>query len=225
MSFLVANLPVTPVWVKKEYLYDLEEENGKLKGEGDLVEGTWVTVKSKPGRALLFETLLLEYGALYDKLPISAFVWKEDYDKDNQLPLEMLELWDAFSYWISVIQKDSLVGLPCKNQSKDKKFYKGNYYLTIDSCHPEPNILNTGYSELQQEHKSFNIIKLDNGQFAAQPNNRIRWYEQSLIPEETEVPDFNVCTKDYSVETGDKWSLGDNTQYFYKTKDEQEENE
>jgi len=34
-----------------------------------------------------------------------------------------------------------------------------------------------------------------------------------------------VCTKDYSVETGDKWSLGDNTQYFYKTKDEQEENE
>jgi len=50
MSFLVANLPVTPVWVKKEYLYDLEDN----KGKGELVEGTWVTVKSKPGRALLF---------------------------------------------------------------------------------------------------------------------------------------------------------------------------
>ena len=104
----------------------------------------------------------------------------------------------------------------------DKNFYKGNYYFTIDSCHPEPNILNTGYSELQQEHKSFNVIKLDNGQFAAQPNNRIRWFEQSLIPEETKIPDFNVCTKDYSVETGDKWSLGDNTEYFYKTKEEKE---
>ena len=36
MSFLVANLPVTPVWVKKEYLYDLEIEENKLKGEGEL---------------------------------------------------------------------------------------------------------------------------------------------------------------------------------------------
>ena len=65
----------------------------------------------------------------------------------------------------------------------------------------------------------FNIIKLNNGQFAAQPNNRIRWYEQSLIPEKTEKPDFNVCTKDYSVETGDKWSVGDTTEYFYKSKE------
>lgn len=216
MSFLVANVPITPVWVKKEYLYDLEGD----KGKGELVEGIWVAVKSKPGRALLFETLLLEYGALYDKLPISAFVWKKDFKKEEQLPLEMLELWDCFSYYISVIQKDPLIGLPCEYQSKDKNFYKGNYYFTIDSCHADPNILNTGYSELQQEHKSFNILKLNNGQFAAQPNNRIRWYEQSLIPEKTEKPDFNVCTKDYSVETGDKWSLGDSTEYFYKTKQE-----
>ena len=28
-------------------------------------------------KALYFETLLTDYGALFDKLPLSAFVWKE----------------------------------------------------------------------------------------------------------------------------------------------------
>ena len=41
------------LYVKKEYLYDLE------KGHGELVEGFWVSVKSIQGRALYFETYLL----------------------------------------------------------------------------------------------------------------------------------------------------------------------
>ena len=67
MSFLVANLPPTKVYVKKQYLYDHQ------KGHGEFVEGVWVACKSIQGRALYFETYLPEYGALYDKLPISAF--------------------------------------------------------------------------------------------------------------------------------------------------------
>ena len=31
---------------------------------------------------------------------------------------------------------------------------------------------NVTYSEVPSEHKSFNILKLENGQFFAQPNNR-----------------------------------------------------
>ena len=34
-----------------------------------------VTVKSIQGRALYFETYLPEYGALYDKLPISQHLY------------------------------------------------------------------------------------------------------------------------------------------------------
>ena len=30
MAFLVANLPPVDVWVKKEYLYDLEKGHGEL---------------------------------------------------------------------------------------------------------------------------------------------------------------------------------------------------
>ena len=36
MSFLVANLPVTPVWVKKEYLYDLEIDVREILEEPDV---------------------------------------------------------------------------------------------------------------------------------------------------------------------------------------------
>ena len=68
MTQLICNLPNQKVYVRNEYLYDHE------KGHGEFTEGHWVSAKSLPGRAFYFETFLPEYGALYDKLPISAFV-------------------------------------------------------------------------------------------------------------------------------------------------------
>ena len=43
-------------------------------GHGEYVKGVWVSCKSIPGRAFYFETYLPEYAAMYDKLPISAFL-------------------------------------------------------------------------------------------------------------------------------------------------------
>ena len=68
MPCLIANLPSYEVWVRKEYLTDHQS------GHGEFVKGVWVSVKSIPGRAFYFETYLPEYAAMYDKLPISAFV-------------------------------------------------------------------------------------------------------------------------------------------------------
>jgi len=212
MAFLVANLPPTKVYVKKEYLYDHE------KGHGELVEGVWVTVKSIQGRALYFETYLPEYGALYDKLPISAFVTSPDI-KDS-LGLEELELWDAFSYHITVIEKKNL-GERCKYLAPSKKWYYGKYLFTIDSCHADTNILNVSYSEVPEEHKSFNILELDNGHYAAQPNNRCLFYEKSMTPSKMLQPDFKVSTKYYSVEGESKWTAGDDTNYFYELKEQE----
>jgi len=207
MSFLVANLPPTKVYVKKEYLYDHE------KGHGELVEGVWITVKSIQGRSLYFETYLPEYGALYDKLPISAFVNSADIKLN--LELEELELWDCFSYHITIIEKTSLAGTRCKYLAPSKKWYYGEYLFTIDSCHADTNILNVNYSEVPEEHKSFNILELDNGHFAAQPNNRVIFYDKSLTPSKTLQPDFKVSTEYYSVENKSKWTAGDDTNYFY----------
>ena len=212
MAFLVANLPPVKVFVKKQYLYDHQ------KGHGEFVEGVWISCKSIQGRALYFETYLPEYGALYDKLPISAFVTSPDIKDD--LPLEELELWDAFSYNLTVIEKQSIAGVRCKYLSPSKKWHHGEYLFTIDNCHSDHNTLNTSYAEVPEEHKSFNILELDNGHYAAQPNNRIIYYDKSLTPSETKQPDFKVSTEYYSVENKTKWTAGDDTNYFYDLKEQ-----
>ena len=211
MAFLVHPLPPVPVWIKKEYLYDHQ------KGHGDLTPGIWISVKSTQAKALYFETLLTDYGALYDKLPLSAFVWKQDYDKSNQLSLDTLQLWDCFDYHLTVIQKPLLSR--CEFFGKDKQMHPGEYAFTIDTAHADISILDTNFSEHDPEHKSFNVIKLDNGQFAAQPNNRVIWRDQSLIPEKLMTPDFKVCSQNYKVETTPKWSVGHSDEWQYKTLD------
>jgi hypothetical protein len=160
---------------------------------------------------------LPEYGALYDKLPISAFVNSPDIKLN--LELEELELWDCFSYHITVIEKKNL-GERCKYLAPSKKWYYGKYLFTIDSCHADTNILNVSYSEVPEEHKSFNILELDNGHYAAQPNNRCLFYEKSMTPSKMLQPDFKVSTKYYSVEGESKWTAGDDTNYFYELKEQ-----
>lgn len=209
MSFLVHNLPPVRVMVRKEYLYDLES------GHGEFTPGMWISVRSVQGKALYFETLLTEYGALYDKLPLSAFVWKTDH---GDLPLDTLQLWDCFDYSITVIQKPILSR--CEFFGKDRQMHPGEYMFTIDTCHSESSTLNTNFSEEDPEHKTFNIIKLDNGQFAAQPNNRVIWRDSSLTPEKLLRPDFKVCTQNYAVEVESKWYVGHTDEWQYKTIEE-----
>ena len=208
MSFLVHPLPPIPVYVRKEYLYDLE------KGHGEYTPGIWISVKSVQGKALYFETLLTDYGALYDKLPLAAFVHRLDH---SDLPLDVLQLWDCFDYDITVIQKPLLSR--CEFFGKDKKMYAGEYMFTIDNAHRDLSYLNTNFSEHDPEHKSFNVIKLDNGQFAAQPNNRVIFRDSSLTIDKLKMPDFKVCTQNYAVEIEPKWSVGHTDEWQYKTKD------
>ena len=211
MAFLVHNLPLINVYVRKEYLYDLE------RGHGEYTPGIWVSVISVQYKALYLETLLTDYGALFDKLPLSAFVWKTEDHGD--LPLDTLQLWDCFDYNLTVIEKPMLG--PCEFFGKDKNMHKGEYLFTIDNCHSESSTLDTNYSEHDPEHKSFNIIQLDNGQFAAQPNNRIIFRDSSLTPSDLKMPDFKVCTQNYRVETEPKWSVGHTDEWQYKTKEEE----
>ena len=204
MTFLVANIPPVKCFVRKEFLYNHE------KGHGELEPCVWMTAKAIKGQAFRIESMLTNYGALYDKLPISAYVWKEVTDP---LPLDHLQIWDCLSYDMAVIEKSNLRGLKVKYFGKDKQFHFGNYLFTIDFADPDSNRLDTTFSEGVQEHKSYNFIKLDNGQFACQPNNRCLWYDVSLVPAVLKTPDFSIPTEVYSVENHAKWSAKD--EWFY----------
>ena len=212
MNF-VANIPYIKCWIKKEYLYDL------MKGHGDLIECVLIAVKSLQGRALYFEAYLPEYGACFDKFPLSALVWKKDIKKEEQLPLGTIQLWDCFSYDIQIWYKQLLKNCDVIIWLKGGQKMKGNYMFTIDSSHSDSNLINSGVAEVPSEHKQFNFGRLENGQFFAQPNNRMLWYEQSLTPKELKKPDFKVSTRYFYCEQEARWSFGDTDDYFYEDKE------
>lgn len=208
MAHILANLPPVKCFVRKEFLYDFE------KGYGGLEPCWWITVKSLRGQAFRIESYLNEYGALYDKLPLHAYCWKPI--EGEPLPLDYLQLWDCLSYDITVIKKAQLQSMRCKFKLKDGNWMTGEYMFTVDSAHPDFNTLDTGFSEDVEDHKSYNFIKCDNGQFAAQPNNRLIILEPSSNPKELKMPDFRVATKRWSVEADSKWALGDTNTVMYE---------
>ena len=209
MSFLVANIPPVHCFIRKEFLYDFKH------GFGEYVPCIWVTIKSIRGQAFRIESYLPEYGALYDKLPLHAFVSRTD-NLSEFLPLDHLQIWDCFSHNITVIKKSFLSNLSAKFFAKDKTWHKGNYMFTVDNASPDPNIIDTTYAEWPEDHKSFNFIELDNGQYAAQPNNRTIFFDAASNPKELKFPDFKVCTKLYRVEQNPKWALGDTDTVMYE---------
>lgn len=212
MSF-VTPLPPEKVWVRAEYLYDHDDSR-----QGQLVEGVWVSVKSIRGQAFRFETYLPEFGALYDKLPLDAFIWSDT--PGNLLPLDVLQIWDCMSYHVELIHKPFLAGLRAEFFGKDRQMHQGEYLWTLDSCEPDPRIPTYGFSETPEEHKSFNLLRLDNGQFALQPNNRCRFFDPAITHPELRMPDFKVCTKTYRVENTAKWRLGDTSTVTYDQRTE-----
>ena len=193
MSYLNANIPPTYCKVRKEYLYDLKDHHGETE------DCVLIAITSIPGRAILFN-IMLPNGACYWRLPISAF-FQKSYDRANvpDMQAHELELWNSFSYYPSVSTFDFLIGEKGKYFGIDKKFYYGKYLFTIDWAHPESNILDVEHSEVPDEHKCAHILALDNGNFAAQPNNRILWNISSYTTNNN-IPDYKVQSTEWNVE-------------------------
>jgi len=207
MAYLNANIPVLYAQVRKEYLYDLKSHHGEV--EDCVIFG----LASMAGKAVLFHCLLPN-GAVYYRLPISAFIQRTyDISQVPRMRLDELELWNSFSYYPSVTTFDFLAGQECKYLGKDKKFYTGEYLFTIDWAHPEPNILDVDHSEIPQEHKCGHFLALANGNYAIQPNNRILWHLNNFTTK-NEWPDYKTQTSEWNVENKD-WTTDDTDRMFY----------
>jgi len=218
MSCLITNLPAQKVWVRKEYLRDLND------GHGEFVEGVWVSAKSMPGRAFYFETYLPEYGAMYDKLPISAFVSRPETPTPD-LDLPNLQFWNCMDYGVTTVCKQFVASMDWEIRSRHFGTLRGHYICTLDNYHNSADVIDYSTSEIPEEHKSFNLIELVNGQFALYPNNRCRIFDNSLTPETPKIPDFKVSTIEYQVENGVDWGrLGDTDEYFWETSSERDSN-
>jgi hypothetical protein len=216
MAYLNANIPVTYAQIRREYLYDLKDHHGET--EDCIIFG----LASITGRPILFHAIM-ENGAVFYRLPISAFIQRGF--KSSEVPkcrLDELELWNCFSYYPAVTSYDILDGQAGKYFGKDKKVHPGKYLFTVDWGHPESNIVDTDHSEIPHEHKCAHILALDDGNYAAQPNNRILWDIPSFTVKD-EIPDWKVQTSDWNVEDSSKWRTEDTDNFFYEIEEKKNE--
>jgi hypothetical protein len=126
MSYIVASLPPIKCFVRREFLYNFE------KGHGELEPAIWVSLKALRGQVFRIESLLPHYGALYDKLPIHAYVWQE---KHGDLPMDTLQLWDCMGYRFTIVEKIGLRNLGVKFLGQGQGMARtGRYMFTVDFC-------------------------------------------------------------------------------------------
>lgn len=190
---LNANIPPVRVLVRKEYLFNLEERHGEF-------EHGWIfaccAIRS---RALMFH-VLLENGAVFYRLPISAFCTNK---KAKAISLEILSTWDCLSDKISVIEFDFLKGMEVSCILKDKSKLLGRYLFTVDFWGSQT------LAEDPSEHKCAHVIELEDGNFCLLPNNRLLFRDSSLVPRQDEIPPFKANTHRWTSENGSKWVVKD----------------
>lgn len=185
--------------IRNQHLY---QQDGREGFQDVIVFG----IQSIPGRAITFHTLT-DCGAVRSRVPIHMLSWKDDAPL---MELDYLQLWDSFGYEFSVVEYDYLKDSRVKVVFKDKSSLWGNYMMTIDWY-------NNGYSNEPTQYKSAHLIKLDNGNFTLQPNNRLIWKDMSFVTKPfPKKPDWKVDNKEWICESkSDKWIINSDDDVYY----------
>lgn len=205
--YLNASTKPLKCFVRNEFLHDLD-----LEFTG-FVPAIMIGVSSRPGLALGFH-IILDCGAVFWHVPIHALCWKEDAPLEK---VDVLQLWNCFSYSIAVTCFSYLADLRVAYLRKDRKWSNGNYICTFDWCGDSHRDLDLSLAEIPDEHKCAHFIRLDSGNFALQPNNRIRWFESSFVVKDFPMkPTFKVNTHLWNCELSDQWRSEDSDKYMYQ---------
>ena len=137
------------------------------------------------------------------------------------LALTDLQFWNGFDHGITVVEKNLIFNMRFEVLTRSAGVMGGKYIFTIDNYHAHRNEPDFYFAESPDEHKSHNIVELDNGQIGAYPNNRCRMVDPSLTNHNLKTPDFKVSTRYFDVEHAPKWGrLGETDDYFWTTPDE-----
>lgn len=195
------SLPPFYCYVRSEYLYNMESH------KGETIPCVVVGADSVYGRATGFD-IIINNGAMFARLPVSALVHKPDAP---DLPLDYLQLWNNFSYTFEIVEYLAIREAACEVILKDKNWYPGQYMFTF-SWLGYPYAEDAGEGGFKRAH----LIKLDNGYFALQPNNRIKFHEASFITEPfPDNPDYKTNDYNWSSEDKGKWVTENSDRYFY----------
>jgi hypothetical protein len=204
MPELNADCPRFEVLVRSEFLYNFQ------KGMGEYAPGICHSITSIPGRALGFN-VLLNNGAHIGRLPIHALAHRRD--RVASVPHDdpwRRQLWDCFSANVAVVEYAYLSGMRCRVSLADRKVIGGVYMFTVDYW-GSPAAESAGNAGWKCHH----LIALDDGTFAAQPNNRICLFEPSCVTPFEQPPDYKTMERVWRVEDGARWRTSDDSAMFY----------
>ncbi|MFO0913141.1 MAG: hypothetical protein U0795_09295 [Pirellulales bacterium] len=196
MATLNIDVPRFYCLLRKEFLYD------GTAHQGEFIKVCVFGVASVYGRALGFH-VLTENGAVIWRLPIHSLYHREDA---APRPLDWLQFWDCFSYDVTCTAFDRLANCRVRVRLRDGSSVGGQYMFTLDWFGNED-------SEEAGDggHKCAHFMALDDGNFAAQPNNRVQWFCPAFVTPWKETPDYLTNTRVWKVERETETSNG----YFY----------
>jgi len=201
------NIPVIEAKVRLEYMnQNLPEFVGKF------AECQIFGMASIPGQTPLFH-FLCDDGGVYWRMPIHAFCWRTDATTPL---LEDVALWDSFSYHASVFTIDMFKNKRVSYVDRSKHEQQGCYLFTIDWF--GDNGKSYGFSEAPGQHKCGHVLKLDNGNFAIQPNNRLKIFDPNFTVEDVCYPRMLARTL-YSSEQSGRWRTANDEKYDYEIHD------
>lgn len=185
--------------IRTEHFYQHDGRNG-------MTEVIVFGAQSVAGRALTFH-ILTDDGCMRSRVPIHMLAWKEDSEKK---PLDYLQLWDCFGYNISCTVYEYLDQMRVKTFFKDGSSMWGSYMMTFDW------FLNPS-SEEPTQYKCAHMIRLDDGNYTLQPNNRLMWKDMSFTTKKfPDKPDWKVDDKTWICEkTSDSWILEGDDSFYY----------
>jgi hypothetical protein len=85
--------------------------------------------------------------------------------------------------------------------NRRKEWYRGKYLFTIDDYYSDNNSLPSGYA-IDPNTKCYHILKLDNGNFGAYPNNYLRWNNLNFCDpyDKNNPPNYKTFEMDFGSE-------------------------
>ena len=170
MPELNANIPPIDCYVRGNFL------RNQIDSHNEFFECVIFGVSSVQNRSPLFH-FMMEDGGLWWRMPLNAFCTKPGVP---EVDLHELVLWNSFSPYVAVTKFANLTNLRMSYKDRQKNVVQGKYLFTLDWHNPDSNRLDDGYSETPNEHKCGHVIQRDDGNFAIQPNNRVRVFEPSF---------------------------------------------
>jgi len=164
-------------------------------------------LQSIPFKILTFH-VMTDDGMLRSRVPLSEIYVKEP---QNDIPFHYKQLWDCFSYNVSVTKYEFLASHRAQIVLRDGTKVWGTYMFTIDW-------FDNPYSDEPSDYKCGHILKSDDGYLLCQPNNRIFWKDSNWVTKKLpeDLKQYKVDTELPSVENlSDRWITEDTNSFYY----------